>query len=328
MGAALVRSAFSLEHQGAARLLDRALRRTRADDRPGRAHPGPSRRDARGGRRSPSSAIPRRARCSPSTIRSPAGRTFPTSRSSRVPQVGFAVSRAHHADVGGMEPSSLPAELARALPGGRRHPAVRLDDDVLRARSLANMRNPDERRGDLRAQIAAQRLAEHRVAELCERAWARDGRGGDGRALAYSERHVRAGIARASGRSLRGGRRARAARGDSRDPRLRSRSTGDEIEIDFAGTSPQHDGNLNCPLAVTRSACFYVVRCLTAPDIPASGGAYAPVTVRAPDGSLVNAQAPGGGRRGEHGDVEPDHRRRCSAPSGRLSPCRRRARGR
>ena len=51
----------------------------------------------------------------------------------------------------------------------------------------------------------------------------------------------------------------------------------DEIEIDFDGTAPQHDGNLNCPLAVTRSACFYVVRCLTAPDLPASGGAFEPV---------------------------------------------------
>lgn len=67
---------------------------------------------------------------------------------------------------------------------------------------------------------------------------------------------------------------------------------GDEIEIDFAGTSPQYEGNLNCPLAVTRSACYFVVRCLTVPDLLASGGAYAPVTVRAPEGSLVNARPP------------------------------------
>src|SRR5439155_7317357 len=68
--------------------------------------------------------------------------------------------------------------------------------------------------------------------------------------------------------------------------------SGDEVEIDFAGTAPQHDGNLNCPLAVTRSACFFVVRCVTDPDLPASGGAFAPVTVRAPEGSLVNARPP------------------------------------
>jgi N-methylhydantoinase B len=67
---------------------------------------------------------------------------------------------------------------------------------------------------------------------------------------------------------------------------------GDSIDIAFDGTAGQYDGNLNCPLAVTRSACFYVVRCLTAPDLPASGGAFVPVTVRAPIGSLVNARSP------------------------------------
>ena len=64
---------------------------------------------------------------------------------------------------------------------------------------------------------------------------------------------------------------------------------GDELEIDFAGTDPQHGGNLNCPLSVTSSAAYFVVRCLTAPDVPASAGAFAPVTVVAPPGSLVNA---------------------------------------
>jgi N-methylhydantoinase B len=67
---------------------------------------------------------------------------------------------------------------------------------------------------------------------------------------------------------------------------------GDEVEIDFDGTAPQDRGNLNCPLAVTRSACFFVVRVLTDPDVPASGGAFEPVTVRAPAGCLVNARPP------------------------------------
>src|SRR2546423_89986 len=67
---------------------------------------------------------------------------------------------------------------------------------------------------------------------------------------------------------------------------------GDELEVDFAGTAPQREGNLNCPLAVTRSACYFVVRCLTDPDAPASGGAFAPVAVQAPEGSLLNARPP------------------------------------
>src|SRR5207253_6713765 len=67
---------------------------------------------------------------------------------------------------------------------------------------------------------------------------------------------------------------------------------GDAIDVDFAGTASQHDGNLNCPLAVARSACYFVVRALVDPDLPASGGAFAPVSVRAPEGCLVNARPP------------------------------------
>src|SRR5213595_155041 len=83
-------------------------------------------------------------------------------------EVGFAVTRAHHADVGGLEPGSMPAESRNLEEEGVVIPPTRLDEDVL-ARLVAQMRNPEERRGDLRAQLAAHRLAERRVAELCER---------------------------------------------------------------------------------------------------------------------------------------------------------------
>jgi N-methylhydantoinase B len=86
--------------------------------------------------------------------------------------------------------------------------------------------------------------------------------------------------------------RARDFLDDGTEIAVRLHIAGDSIELDFAGTDPQQDGNLNCPLAVTRSACYFVVRCLAAPDVPASGGAFAPVTVRAPEGSLVNARPP------------------------------------
>src|SRR5881398_1417052 len=83
-------------------------------------------------------------------------------------QVGFAVTRAHHADVGGREPGSMPADSRTLAEEGVVIPPTRLDDDVL-ARLIAQMRNPDERRGDLRAQIAAHALAGRRLEELCER---------------------------------------------------------------------------------------------------------------------------------------------------------------
>ena len=205
-------------------------------------------------------------------------------------ELGFAVSRAHHADVGGMEPASLPADSRELYQEGLVLPPVRLGDDVLTV-LLANSRNPDERRGDLRAQVAAHRLAERRVAELCER------RGRDRVAAAmdelyaYSERVVRAAIAELPDGRYTGSDSLEAAEG-LLALHCAVAVAGDEVEIDFDGTAPQHGGNLNCPLAVTRSACYFVVRCLTEPDVPASGGAFAPVRVRAPEGSLVNARRP------------------------------------
>jgi N-methylhydantoinase B len=204
--------------------------------------------------------------------------------------LGYAVSRAHHADVGGMEPASLPAFSRELYQEGLIIPPVRLTDEVV-ALFLANARNPEERRGDLRAQMAAHQLAERRIDELC----ARRGRERVAAAMdelhAYSERMVRAAIAQLPDGRWSADDVLEAVEGD-----LRICCTvevhGDEIHIDFAGTAPQHPGNLNCPLAVTRSACYFVVRCLTEPDLPASGGAFAPVRVIAPEGCLVNARTP------------------------------------
>src|SRR5919206_1498252 len=153
------------------------------------------------------------------------------------------------------------------------------------------MRNPDERRGDLRAQLAAHHLAARRVEELA----ARHGRDRVAAAMdelhAYSERRVRAGIAALPDGRFEARDVLEAPEGELE---LRAAVTvaGDEVEIDFAGTAPQHPGNLNCPFPVTRSACYFVVRCLVDPDAPASGGAFVPVHVRAPAGSLVDARPP------------------------------------
>jgi N-methylhydantoinase B len=205
-------------------------------------------------------------------------------------ELGFAVSRAHHADVGGIEPGSLPAGSRVLDEEGVVIPPTPLDDETVES-LITRMRNPDERRGDLRAQLSAHRLAERRIAELCARSGRDRVTDAMDELLAYSERVVRAAI-----RALPDGRWAASDTLETAAGSLDLRATvaiaGDGIEIDFAGTSEQHAGNLNCPLAVTRSACFYVVRCLTAPDLPASGGAFAPVTVRAPEGCLVNARPP------------------------------------
>jgi N-methylhydantoinase B len=204
--------------------------------------------------------------------------------------LGYAVTRAHHADVGGSEPGSMPAGSRTLADEGVVIPPTRLDADTL-DRLVEQMRNPDERRGDLRAQLAAQALARRRVDELCARFGAARVRAAMDELYAYSERVVRAGIA-----GLPDGRFPAEDVLEAPDGELTIQAlvtvSGDRVEIDFDGTERQHGGNLNCPLAVTRSACYFVVRCLTDPDVPASGGAFAPVTVRAPEGSLVNARSP------------------------------------
>ena len=204
--------------------------------------------------------------------------------------LGFAVTRAHHADVGGVEPGSMPAASTRLEDEGVVVPPTRLDDAALEW-FLAQTRNPEERRGDLRAQLAAHRLAEQRIEGLC----ARLGRGAVTAAMdelyAYSERRVRAGLAALPDGRWEAGDVLEAPDGEL-EIRVAVTIAGDEVELDFAGTAPQHPGNLNCPLAVTRSACYFVVRCLTDPDVPASGGAFEPVAVDAPLGCLVNARPP------------------------------------
>src|SRR5438105_9628150 len=205
-------------------------------------------------------------------------------------ELGFAVTRAHHADVGGREPGSMPADSHELAEEGVVIPPTRLDDELLE-RLLARMRNPDERRGDLRAQLAAHHLAARRVAELAARHGHERVRAAMEELHAYSERRVRAGIAALPDGRFEARDVLEAPEGELE---LHAAVTvaGDEVEIDFASSAAQHPGNLNCPLSVTRSACYFVVRCLVAPDVPASGGAFAPVTVRAPAGSLVNARSP------------------------------------
>src|SRR6266550_1747412 len=204
--------------------------------------------------------------------------------------VGFAATRAHHADVGAAEPGSLPAGSRRLDEEGVVIPPTRLDEATLQELT-ARMRNPGERRGDLRAQLGANRLASRRLEELCARR---------GRELVvaamdelhdYAERRVRAAIAVLPDGRFEASDVLEAEEGDL-EVRAAVTIDGDELEIDFAGTAPQHEGNLNCPLAVTRSASYFVVRCLTDPDAPASGGAFAAVQIDAPAGCLVNARRP------------------------------------
>ncbi len=202
--------------------------------------------------------------------------------------IGFAAARAHHADVGGRVPGSMPADSTTLAEEG-----VVISPQVLDERSMAEivarMRSPEQRRADLRAQLAANRTGALRLTELAARLGAGRLREATDAVLDYSERRTRACIAAMTPGTLRARDVLEAV---DRDLELRLQVTvgPDSLELDFAGSAAQHDGNLNCPLAVTRSACLFAVRVLTDPDIPPTAGAYRPVTVSAPEGSLLNAR--------------------------------------
>jgi N-methylhydantoinase B len=109
--------------------------------------------------------------------------------------------------------------------------------------------------------------------------------------LDYAERRTR----RALGEIEDGSRSATdvlEAREENLELELEATVRGEEIELDFSGSAGQHEGNLNCPLAVTLSACYFALRVLTDPDVPPCEGAYRPLTVIAPEGSLLNARSP------------------------------------
>jgi N-methylhydantoinase B len=204
--------------------------------------------------------------------------------------IAFAANRAHHADVGGPTPGSMPADSRTLADEGVVISPRVLDDAAIRELS-ERMRQPEQRRADLRAQLAANRTGDRRLSEL----WGRFGRDTVTAAfrevLDYAERRTRACLC-----ELEDGTRTASDVLEAREGDLNIALTatvqGDRLTLDFDGTAEQHDGNLNCPLAVTRSACYFAIRVLTDPDIPPSAGAYRPVDVRVPVGSLLNARPP------------------------------------
>jgi N-methylhydantoinase B len=208
--------------------------------------------------------------------------------------LGFAACRAHHADVGGPTPGSMPANSTRIEEEGVRIEPVAADPETLR-RLASQMRFPHQRLADLRAQAAANRVGKRRLRELCERHGRERLRTGMAEILSYAERRTRTALAELpDGRYRADDVLEDDANGAARDIPLVVEATirGDELVLDFSGTAPQVESNLNCPLSVTKSAAFFAVRALTDPDAPPSAGAYRPIEVIAPPGCLLNAQPP------------------------------------
>jgi N-methylhydantoinase B len=214
--------------------------------------------------------------------------------------VGFAANRAHHADVGGMSPGSMPL-ATEIYQEGIILPPVKLWEAGLPNRALLtlfyrNVRTPNERRGDLTAQVAANRTAARRMQELVNRWGIAQLEAHFDALIAYAQRITQATIEAIPDGSYQFT--------DSLDDDGMSETPvpiavtvtvrGSQVTVDFTGSCPQVAGNINTVASVARSATYYVLRCLMPDDAPMNHGTFAPVTVIAPSGTVVNARPPAG----------------------------------
>ena len=212
--------------------------------------------------------------------------------------VGYAANKAHHADVGGSVPGSMPVDAPDIFAEGVVVPPLRLvagdrvvDDTV--AIFCSNSRTPHERSGDLRAQVAGNYTGERRLLEICGRHGAANLAVAVERALDNSERRMRAAL-RALGDGVYEAR-------DSLEDRdgqpslviaLRLELRDGHARLDYSGTSTQVDFPLNAVFGVTLSGAYYALRAVTDPAIPMNEGCFRPVEVHAPQGTLLNPRRP------------------------------------
>lgn len=214
----------------------------------------------------------------------------------------YVASRAHHADVGGSYAGSM--GLCREIyQEGFRIPPVKLiragemDRDVL-ALLLNNVRTPEEREGDLGAQIAACHTGAARLEEMCRRYGTARAKAACSELLEYSEELMRAFLETIPAGAYRAEDFLDNDGIDDKPVRIavaievaKARSH-PWVTVDFTGSDPQVAGSVNAVEAITYSACFYVFRCLLAEDIPATAGLMRPIQVIAPKGAVVNAKPP------------------------------------
>jgi N-methylhydantoinase B len=213
--------------------------------------------------------------------------------------LGYVATRAHHADVGGMEPGSMPGNSREVYQEGLVIPAVKLyrrgvlQEDVLQL-ILANVRTPVERRGDLNAQLAALRVGEQRLGELARRHGADLVTAGFAAILDYAERRMRRRLAELPVGTYRG-EDFLDDDGSSEEPvrvNLAITVSPEGLVLDFAGSSAQRPGNINAVAPMTYSASFFAIKILTDPEIPVNAGTFRSVELKIPEGSFLAARLP------------------------------------
>ncbi|HYK87357.1 MAG TPA: hydantoinase B/oxoprolinase family protein [Acidobacteriota bacterium] len=223
---------------------------------------------------------------------------FPNGEVAGTAPLFYVANRAHHSDIGGMTPGSMPLST-EIFQEGLRIPPLKLFEggrrmDAIFRLLLANVRTPGEREGDLTAQIASNRTGERRLLQISDRYGAAVAGAYAKHLQDYSERMVRNFL-----RHLPQGRFSAEDFLDDdgisdRPVRIRAAITirSGELEVDFSGTDAQVGGSVNAVYAITMSAVYYVVRSLIPEPIPASSGVLRPIRIIAPEGSVVHARFP------------------------------------
>ncbi len=213
--------------------------------------------------------------------------------------LALAATTAHHVDMGGFAPGSMPLGVTEIYQEGLQIPPLKIVEqgrmnEPLLSLINQNVRTQSEVRGDLMAQIAAARMAEARTAELLDQADRNQLVTYMNEILAYAERRMRAGI-----RGIPDGEYEFEDflddDGHGSGPiriRVTLRVRGDELQADFTGTAAQVLGPLNARLSAAKACVYYATKAVIDPDLPTSAGAYRPLEVFAPEGTILNAYYP------------------------------------
>ncbi|MEM2894135.1 MAG: hydantoinase B/oxoprolinase family protein [Candidatus Bathyarchaeia archaeon] len=213
--------------------------------------------------------------------------------------VAYSANKAHHSDVGGKAPGSMAGDSSEIYQEGVIIPPVKfikknVVDEEISSIILSNIRTPEIRIGDLRAQMAANILGKRRVLEIIEKYGVETFREVVEEIMNYSERRMK----REIGKMPRGSWEAEdylentGVSNDKVKIRVKLTVKKSQLIIDYTGTDKQVNGPVNAVLGVTLSGVYYVLRCMTDPDIPMNDGCYRPVKVLVPEGTLMNPIPP------------------------------------
>jgi N-methylhydantoinase B len=213
--------------------------------------------------------------------------------------IGYAANKAHHSDVGGRVPGSMAGDSRELYEEGLIVPPVKfvrhgkINDDVAGI-ILANVRTPETRIGDLRAQMAANIVGKKRILELVDRYGVEIVHEAMDEVMNHAERLTRAAIKKMPQKLCEAEDYLDDSGIGAKPVKIKAAISIDEdtIRIDYAGTDRQVDGPLNAPWGVTISGAYYAVKCVTDPSIPTNDGSFRPIEINAPEGSVVNPTRP------------------------------------